>query len=137
MENFVTFEIAKKLKDKGFKEECLCHYIGKDLFYNIESPIANKQLWFSHNKFDNIWHRDNYDAPTISQTLKWLREEKKIVISILPTSFNKTTSLSNYYYVVYNIKEYFWDKYEYSQSFETYEECELSAIEYVLDNNLI
>lgn len=70
----------------------------------------------------------------IYDVLRWLRKEKKIVISILPSSFNNTTSLSNYYYVVYNIKEYFWDKYEYQQSFETYEECELEAIEYVLDN---
>ncbi len=74
---FVTFDIAKKLKEKGFMKECLCYYIDKDLVYNKESPIANNQLWFSHNKFDNIWHRDNVDAPTISQVLKWLREEKK------------------------------------------------------------
>ncbi len=44
--DFVTFGIAKKLKKKGFQEECLCHYIDKDLVYNIESPISNNQLWF-------------------------------------------------------------------------------------------
>lgn len=109
MEDFVTFEIAKKLKEKGFK-------------YN------------KMNLLDRICMENQINHPAISKVLKWLREEKKIVISILPTSFNNTTSLSNYYYVVYDIKEYFWDKYEYSQSFETYEECELKAIEYVLDN---
>ena len=51
---FVAFEIAKKLKEKGFKEECLCHYIGDDLVYNIESPIAHNQLWFSHNSLSLV-----------------------------------------------------------------------------------
>jgi hypothetical protein len=74
-----------------------------------------------------------YSAPTISQVLKWLRT-KKIVISILPTGYNKETGLPGYYYVVYDVTEYFWEKFEYPGSFDTWEECELSAIEYVLDN---
>lgn len=82
MENFVPSLLAKKLKEKGFKKECLCHYIGDDLVYNIESPITNNQLWFCHNKYDNIWHRDNIDAPTIPQVLEWLRKEKKISIEV-------------------------------------------------------
>ena len=133
---FVNFSIAKKLKEKGFKEECLCHYIGEDLFYNIESPIANKQLWFSHNKFNNIWHRDNYDAPTISQVVKWLRKEKKIYIEI---------SLCGYYYHYMCLSTieiendiYGWhkallekDKYTF---YDTYEKAALAGIKYVLDN---
>lgn len=81
---FVPVEIAKKLKEKGFQEECLCHYIDVDLVYNIESPIANNQLWFCHNKYDNIWHRDNIDAPTIEQVLDWLRKNKEIDLVIEP-----------------------------------------------------
>ena len=30
MEDFVNFKLAQKLKEKGFKEECLCHYVGED-----------------------------------------------------------------------------------------------------------
>lgn len=78
--DFVDFNVAKKLKEKGFNEECLCHYIDEDLIYNIESPITNNQLWFSHNKFNNIWHKDNVDAPTVSQVLKWLIDKKNIYI---------------------------------------------------------
>ena len=88
MEDFVTFEIAKKLKEKGFKEECLCHYITDTLVYNLESPIANNQMWFCHNKYDNIWHRDNYDAPTISQVFKWLRDEMGIHVCITLGEFS-------------------------------------------------
>ena len=137
MEDFVTFEIAKKLKEKGFKEKCLCHYIGEDIVYNIESPIANNQMWFSHNSYDNIWHRDNIDAPTISQVLKWLRKEKDIHIEIF--LYNGT-----YSYIAKSITKISEDDYFHqclnedttNMEYENYEEAELAGIEYVL-NNLI
>ena len=136
MEDFVTFEIAKKLKEKGFKEECLYHYIGEDLVCNIESSISNNQLWFSHNKFDNIWHRDNYDAPTIEQAFKWLRNNKKTMISILPVAFNEKENKFNKYYctIYYAAKGIVFESHERPETFETYEKCALDAIEYVLDN---
>lgn len=124
---FVSLEIAKKLKEKGFKEECLCHYIGKDLFYNIESPIANNQLWFCHNKYDNIWHRDNVDAPTISQVLKWLREEKKIHIQIL-----FTCPPNKWEYITVKMANN--ELRGMYATFTSYEEAALAGIEYVLDN---
>ena len=135
MEDFVTFEIAKKLKEKGFKKECLCHYIGEDLVYNIESPISNNKLWFTHNKFDNVWHRDNYDAPTISQVLKWLRNNKKTMVSILPVAFNEKENKFFQYYcsIYYATKEFTFELHERPGTFETYEECALEAIEYIID----
>ena len=130
MEDFVTFEIAKKLKEKGFKEPCLCHYVGEDIVYNLESPIANNQLWFSHNSYDNIWHRDNIDAPTISQVLKWLRKEKDIYISIFIDDDSDTPVTYGIWKdtecVCHHQGEYF--------ALGEWEECELIAIEYSLDN---
>lgn len=128
-EDFVTSDLAKKLKEKGFKEECLCHYISNDIVYNIESPISNYQMWFCHNKYDNIWHRDNIDAPTTSQVLKWLREEKCIDITILPV-------FVDYYKREYKVKIYatcFGEPYD-SEYFHSYEKAELFAINYVIDN---
>jgi len=145
MEEFVTFDIAKKLKEKGFMKECLCYYIDKDLVYNVESPIANNQLWFSHNKFDNIWHRDNVDAPTISQVLKWLREEKKIFMAInigycyesyekpFPTNPKMEPILKGYCYGVWDLGNLN-DKNGHSEYFESPELAAIAGIEYVLDN---
>ena len=135
MEDFVPFEIAKKLKEKGFKEKCLCHYIGGDLIYNIESPIAYNQLLFSHNQFTNIWHRDNIDAPTISQVLMWLRNERKIHIQIWANA-------CGYIYIICDIPEegasdiYNSDYFGPNEggAWDTYENCILAGIEYVLDN---
>jgi hypothetical protein len=129
MSDLVNFELAQKLKEKGFKEKCLCYYVGEDLYYNIESPIANNQLWFSHNKFDNIWHRDNYDAPTISQVLKWLREEKKIHIGIGYSPRKK------WRYVVMYMDDRFYNRPTLAvDGFLKFELAALAGIDYSLDN---
>lgn len=127
---FVTFEISKKLKEKGFKEECLCHYIGEDLVYNIERPMTNNQLWFCHNKYDNIWHRDNVDAPTISQVLEWLRKKKKIHLELVIGVDAK------YMCDIYKIDVRPIECLGSTEYSKTYEEAALAGIEYVL-NNLI
>ena len=140
-EDFVPFELAVKLKEKGFREECLCHYIGEDLIYNIKSPIANNQLWFCHNKYDNIWHRDNVDAPTISQVLKWLRKEKKIHVEPCMLANVNTDAegkvINEYVYWSFNVKNiesggiiYV----EYDKRFNSYEQAVLTSIKCVLDN---
>lgn len=126
--DFVNFSIAKKLKEKGFQEECLCHYVDVDLVYNIESPIANNQLWFCHNKYDNIWHRDNYDAPTISQVLKWLRKEKKIYLELV------IVVDTDYMCDIYKIDARPIECLGSTEYFKTPEQAALAGIEYVLDN---
>lgn len=94
---YVSPEMAKLLKEKGFMKECLCYYIGEDLVYNVESPIANNQLWFCHNEFDNIWHRDNVDAPTIADVLEWLVEDKNIFVEVHAHATMATISKMAYF----------------------------------------
>lgn len=79
---FVTFEIAKKLKEKGFRMPCIAHYCYSDgvvLKFNITVGCIRGSNVKCLNNESNIYT----DAPTISQVLKWLREEKKIHIQIL------------------------------------------------------
>ena len=137
MEDFVSFKIAKKLKEKGFKEQCLCHYIGEDLVYNIESPIANNQLWFCHNQYDNIWHRDNVDAPTISQVLKWLRKEKKISIEVgIHCSLKWMCGIYDFSDGIADFTQYDYNGIDDTVYilYDSYEQAALASIEYVLDN---
>ena len=121
MEDFVPFEIAKKLKEKGFDCSCIGHYV-------------NNQLYIAH--YLNAFHSDkdeSLDAPTISQVLKWLREEKKIHIIV-------EISDSGWYYTLYpNVR---WENGKlksdkYIMSFKhkvSYEQAALAGIDYVLDN---
>lgn len=73
MDDFVTFEIAKKLKEKGFSWICSHYYRtkSKDLF-----------MIYPCEDWSNIEERVN--APTISQVLKWLREEREVDLVIEP-----------------------------------------------------
>lgn len=57
-EDYVSFETAKLLKEKGFEEKCYLHYSsnGKMQHWNYQSPI------------------DGISAPTLQMATKWLRQ---------------------------------------------------------------
>lgn len=123
MEYFISFEIAKKLKENGFDYPCVGHYV-------------NNQLYIAH--FINAFHSDKNEsigAPTISQVLKWLREEKDIHIEFF--LYN-----GKYSYFVKRITKICEEDLFHQclnedtteEEYDTYEEAELAGIEYVLDN---
>lgn len=92
MEDFVDFDLAVKLKEKGFREECLAYYTTEYTLYNnmttltddkylYVSAIDYEEFLVSHNSIK--YTNGNYvDAPTISQVLNWLRKEKNMHIEL-------------------------------------------------------
>lgn len=70
-EDYVSFETAKLLKEKGFGCGALLYYYDKD-----------GDLLFSAWKVDDC--KNEFDAPTLQMTMKWLREVHKLCISITP-----------------------------------------------------
>lgn len=142
-EDFVPFELSKKLKEKGFKEKCLTYYDVEDnvgLLYNTQYtdealPCQYTDLLQCHNTGEAETQSDDsedcVDAPTISQVLKWLREEKELYIEIYMYH-------NRYMWEIYNTKIYdanFTQKSEkYSEiEYESYEQAALAGIEYVID----
>ena len=126
MEDFVPFEIANKLKEKGYPQHIaddayIIDNYGEDK-YNIGDRLP---IPFVPDYMDDV------AAPTISQVLKWLRE-KGIDIYCTPNWYNKTDR----YYVVCIVKDrlYNYGGYIDDNEFNTYEEAALAGIEYVLDN---
>lgn len=125
MEDFVSFEIAKKLKEKGFNEGCYKYYEGKELKWS-NSP------WLKPQYNDYLSHITA--APTISQVLKWLREKKLILIGLSPMQEYDVEETIEWCATVYkadkqgglSLKEEFY--------YESYEQAALAGIEYVLDN---
>jgi hypothetical protein len=117
---FVAFEVAKKLKEKGFDYPCIGHYV-------------NNHLYITH--YQNAFHSDkdeSIDAPTISQILKWLREEKELHIEIY-------MYYNCYLWEIYNTQIYDADLTQKSEKYseieyETYEQAARAGIEYTLDN---
>jgi hypothetical protein len=140
MEDFVPFEIAKKLKEKGFPQRP--NYFNYGSYYNWDGlrkthSLSNASVWF-----DPIISRDNiYFAPTISQVFKWLREEKKIFVAInigycyepFLTNPKMEPTLKGYYYGIWELDNLN-NKNALSEYFEAPEQAAIAGIEYVIDN---
>lgn len=124
-DDFLPFELAVKLKEKGFDYPCIGHYV-------------NNQLYIAH--YQNAFHSDkdeSLDAPTISQVLKWLRKEKKIFISILPiATFSTIDKVAFYYLIEYNSTGEAMTSIEQTIYCAEWNDAALDGISYIL-NNLI
>ena len=93
--NFASFEIAKKLKEKGFScKYPFAMYDEDGVFYPLFTScdededskcIFGNRIYYDYDDF--IKDEDARIAPTISQVLKWLREEKDIDLVINPVFF--------------------------------------------------
>ena len=70
-EDYVSFEIAKLLKEKGFDEKCYTfyEYNSKELYREERIPCCNSCS-------------DDYAVPTHQMVMKWLREVYKILILV-------------------------------------------------------
>ena len=143
MEDFVTYEIAVKLKEKGFKEKCIAYYwenINEHTSsFVVEDNMPDEgiciiDLLSEHNKAE--WS-PFIDAPTISQVLKWLREEHHIHFEIVGAAYGYNLIISDTpdkggtdrYFSHVN-----YDGTNDGGAWDSYEECVLYGIEYVLDN---
>ena len=131
-----NFEIAKKLREKGFKEQCVAHYYpsGSELFFNqttFRGAIVEDCLYSYNSLPVECIGSELIDAPTIAQVLKWLRETKGLYVDI-------SLCKKGYYAIVYETN--FPDNKDYANSWnvdvlsDTYEQTALDVIEYVLDN---
>lgn len=123
MSEFVTFEISKKLKEKGYpqlKKGTLAMYSEYGEWFSLARNLDEYE--YSFVDFDE----HDCVAPTISQARKWLREEKKIHIGVLYHGYYavwiQPMKRNEAEHVIHDCK--------------TYEEAELAGIEYCL-NNLI
>lgn len=135
MKDFVTFEIAKKLKEKGFREKCFATYspYSRTLKFNEintdERPASYKLNIEEFRECYNYYKENNIDAPTISHVLRWLREEKKIHIGFGYSPRKK------WRYVVMYMDDRFYNKPTLAvDGFIKIEQAALAGIEYVLDN---
>lgn len=134
------FEIAKKLKEKGFTCKypfamynelgSYCPLTTSSDYVTCESGYKYR-CYYDYNDFDE----NDFIAPTIPQVLKWLREEKKYHIEFVGNA-------CGYLFIISDIpSEGGTDRYcsDYSGpndggTWDKYEDCAIASIEYVLDN---
>lgn len=123
MEDFVPYELAVKLKEKGFDYPCIGHYV-------------NNQLYVTH--YQNAFHSDNnesVDAPTIYQVLKWLRKEKRIHLVVDIDTIGYFYTL-NYDITIKSNNEYTYNMYIGLSAYCDAEQAYLAGIEYVIYNRI-
>ena len=133
MAEFVTFKISKKLKEKGFpqrKKNTLAMYNEDGEWFSLA-----RYLDVDEYSFDDF---DEHDcvAPTISQALKWLREQKKINVEIFLYNGTYSYCVKSVTKICEDCSHQWLNDDTSEEEYDSYEEAALAGIEYVL-NNLI
>ena len=126
-EDYVSYEIAKLLKEKGFN-------------WNTDKQFNSDKIVGDYNITDRSRHPERYlDAPTIQMAMKWLREVHNIAIAVIPLSFTLKGSenfiCNNWVFNLWEngnptVSEFYGNQTAYS----TYEEAAEAAIKYCLEN---
>ena len=112
-EEYVSFELAKKLKEKGF--DCKT----RELY---ERNILSCRY-------------EDYPKATIAQVLKWLRKEYGIHIEITAAAFGYSYIISKTpEFGGLDIKHSKYDGPNDGGAWNEWEDCATAAIEYVIDN---
>ena len=76
-EDYVSFEVAKLLKEKGFHEK-----VNHVYHYYTTAPFYQRHLRdFNGEDYKNLRH-EHYSAPTLQMAMKWLREVYRILILV-------------------------------------------------------
>jgi hypothetical protein len=123
-EVYVSFEVAKLFKEKGFDGECSSFY-----------TTSGTSRW-EYQHYHDFDIRDRIECTTQAMAMRWLRECHNISIEI--NSFwngsdNDEFRFSNYTYGFRVDTPNFTDRYRKS-AFESYEEAVEAAIKYCLEN---
>ena len=126
-EDYVSFETAKLLKEKGFPQDPnICNNA-----YTFRGKFSNNVKSFAHNftEFNKFGIKPlTYSiAPTLQMAMKWLREVHNLQIIIIPI---RTKQHKNWTFEMY--KEFNLLNIDVS-CFSTYEEACEAAIKYCLE----
>lgn len=127
---FVNFELAKKLKEKGYpqvEKNTLAMYNEDGDWYSLAKNLDDFE--YSFEDFDE----HDYVCPTISQALKWLREEKYILIGLSPMQEYDGEEIVEWCSTVFKSDKQCGLSWKEEFYYQSYEQAALAAIKYVLD----
>lgn len=119
-EAYVSFEVAKLLKENGFDWPCICYY--------EDNGIIHRALDYVRQNDGDDDDNDECICPTQQMACRWLRKEKGI--HILP-EISEVKENPKYYCMIWKTStlESF-----IIELFDSYEDAIEAALEYVLTN---
>jgi hypothetical protein len=125
---FVSYEIALKLKELGFDEPCLFAYYGKSNLSNFKE--SDYEL--CGDRHNSSFKEDGrVSAPLYQQVFRWFRE-KKLIILIVSSYQSRDDADAYYYYQItnnYGIEE----TRHFKEGFFTYEKAELAGLQKMIE----
>ena len=131
-EDYVSFEVAKLLRNKGFDIKCRYYYIQTKEMFEIDTKYHTALTTQELSDLQIIGEKeDRYAAPTQAMVMKWLREVHKLYIEITPSSKTNEFIVDSYRI---DIVTRFFDTIYVSSGYNTYEEACEAAIKYCLEN---
>ena len=125
-EDYVSFETAKLLKEKGFNEKCRGAYHSG--FDDNDNPIVMLEEWIlkPHNN-DFVDETFLCSAPTLQMAMAWLREKNiSIELSVVKPHY--------WVYTIYKILSNKVEELHNDGGFDSYEEGVESALKYYIEN---
>lgn len=130
-EDYVSFETAKLLKQKGFDEPCESAYTENGQYLlSCYKGISGRRIKNS----ESLNFSYSVVAPTLQMALKWLREVHKLFIFISTWLKHKDGTVQ-YYYEIRNLNdEDFETLYDYtSKELNSFEKVAEASIKYCLE----
>ena len=128
-EDYVSFETAKLLKEKGFDYISFYCYEEKGpndiLTVILSAPLSNSDL------YNTIEPHKCYSAPTLQMAMKWLRKHSW-VICVIPLTFYCGEVVSEWGYNIWADDNLEIDK-DNTPKFNKYEQACEAAIKYCLE----
>ena len=132
-EEYVSFEVAKLLKEKGFDIPVNYEYhypVNYEYHYKIMIPqFHRKKHNFNGIEYSNC-SSEWYSAPTHQMAMAWLREVHNIIIE--PES---VWNGKEWEYLLFVVTPQNADSPYYEHNpYKSYEECVEAALKYILEN---
>lgn len=153
-EDYVSFEIAKLLKEKEFDGKCYKVWVyytsstpmlwAAPTFVEGETIVDRESVESAERTWNTIYgdpenKNHGYLAPTLQMVMKWLREVHNIYLDIHITnhSMSNMVDIIKYYWVAVSTEDAKWiteSTVRNVAGFKTYNEAAEDAIKYCLEN---
>lgn len=135
-EQFVTYEIALKLKELGFDEPCFAHFLYKDnITYKRAIQLkSDKMLYYCQQNINPYnQYKEMCTAPLWQQVFDWLEEKFQLNIQI---EYNETQKWWRYDIFDYSKKIDWTTEFEIETKLKAKEKSILKAIELCEKKNI-
>jgi len=122
-EDYVSYEVAKLLKEKGFTEEC-------EYFYDWYKESESYHICSNGGTCNNEKYPDEYSMPTHQMAMKWLRRIHNVNIDIVSIWNQKRFEYQVFVVTPKNAKHCYVD----NKLYLGYEEAVEAGLKYALKN---